>query len=57
MVRNNSINLYSKFNIINFTITGEFIGGCDILLEMHKTGDIVEELKKIGIESKAEKKE
>ncbi len=28
------------------------MGGCDILLEMHKSGDLVEELEKIGIISK-----
>ena len=28
------------------------MGGCDILLEMHKNGDLVEELEKIGIISK-----
>ena len=31
---------------------GDFIGGCDILLEMHQSGTLVDELKKIGIESK-----
>lgn len=31
---------------------GEFIGGCDILLEMHRSGELVDELKKIGIKSK-----
>ena len=30
---------------------GEFIGGCDILLQMHQSGDLVEELDKIGIKS------
>ena len=30
---------------------GEFIGGCDILLQMHQNGDLVDELKKIGIRS------
>ncbi|OWF38603.1 glutaredoxin-related protein 5, mitochondrial-like [Mizuhopecten yessoensis] len=30
---------------------GEFIGGCDILFEMHKSGELVKELKKVGIES------
>nr|ACO12166.1 Glutaredoxin-related protein 5 [Lepeophtheirus salmonis] len=29
----------------------EFIGGCDVLLDMHQTGDIIEELKKLGITS------
>ncbi|CAF2491674.1 unnamed protein product [Rotaria sp. Silwood2] len=31
---------------------GEFVGGCDILLQMHQSGELVEELKKIGIQSK-----
>jgi len=31
---------------------GEFVGGCDILLEMHRNGELVEELEKIGIKSK-----
>ena len=30
---------------------GEFIGGCDIMLQMHQSGDLVEELKSIGIRS------
>jgi len=30
---------------------GEFIGGCDILLQMHQSGELVEELSKIGIKS------
>nr|XP_057927121.1 glutaredoxin-related protein 5, mitochondrial [Doryrhamphus excisus] len=30
---------------------GEFVGGCDILLQMHQNGDLVEELKKLGIQS------
>ncbi|XP_029902727.1 glutaredoxin-related protein 5, mitochondrial [Myripristis murdjan] len=30
---------------------GEFLGGCDILLQMHQNGDLVEELKKLGIKS------
>lgn len=36
---------------------GEFIGGCDILLEMHRSGEIIDELKKIGITSKLEEEE
>ena len=32
-------------------INGEFVGGCDIMLEMHKNGDLVEELEKVGIRS------
>ncbi|CAF0742481.1 unnamed protein product [Didymodactylos carnosus] len=31
---------------------GEFIGGCDILLDMHRSGELVQELNKIGIKSK-----
>ena len=30
---------------------GEFIGGCDILLEMHQNGEFIDELKKVGIRS------
>ena len=30
---------------------GEFIGGCDILLDMHKNGELIEELQKVGIRS------
>merc|ERR1712058_133663 len=30
---------------------GEFIGGCDILLQMHQSGELVEELQKVGIKS------
>ncbi|KFM79596.1 Glutaredoxin-related protein 5, mitochondrial, partial [Stegodyphus mimosarum] len=32
-------------------INGEFIGGCDILLEMHQNGQLIEELKKVNITS------
>lgn len=32
-------------------INGEFVGGCDILLQMHQNGDLVDELKKVGITS------
>lgn len=31
---------------------GEFVGGCDILLDMHKNGEMIEELQKLGIRSK-----
>ena len=30
---------------------GEFVGGCDIMLQMHQSGDLVEELQKLGIHS------
>ncbi|XP_060947128.1 glutaredoxin-related protein 5, mitochondrial [Limanda limanda] len=32
-------------------LNGEFVGGCDILLQMHQNGDLVEEFKKLGIRS------
>lgn len=31
---------------------GEFVGGCDILLDMHKNEELIEELKKLGIRSR-----
>merc|ERR1712048_236118 len=30
---------------------GEFIGGCDIMLQMHQSGELIEELGKVGIKS------
>lgn len=30
---------------------GEFIGGCDIMLQMHQNGELIDELKKIGVRS------
>ena len=40
-------------NFIPFQVyfDGEFIGGCDILLQMHQSGELVEELQKVGIKS------
>ena len=32
-------------------MNGEFLGGCDILIDMHKSGDLIEELKNVGIRS------
>lgn len=32
-------------------INGEFIGGCDILLNMHQNGELIETLEKVGIHS------
>lgn len=32
-------------------IDGEFVGGCDIILQMHQNGELIEELKKVGIVS------
>jgi len=33
---------------------GEFVGGCDIMIDMHKNGELIEELKKVGIKSDLE---
>jgi len=32
-------------------VNGEFIGGCDIMIELHQKGELVEELKRAGITS------
>lgn len=32
-------------------INGEFVGGCDILLQLHQNGELIEELKKVNIRS------
>lgn len=32
-------------------INGEFIGGCDIMLQMHQDGELIEILQKTGIQS------
>ena len=32
-------------------INGNFVGGCDILLQMHRTGELIETLKEAGISS------
>ncbi|XP_043498758.1 glutaredoxin-related protein 5, mitochondrial [Polistes fuscatus] len=49
---------YSKWPTIpQVFINGDFVGGCDILLEMHKNGELVEELKKVGIKSALLEKE
>ncbi|KAJ8966862.1 hypothetical protein NQ314_003256 [Rhamnusium bicolor] len=38
-------------------INGEFVGGCDIMLQMHQSGDLIEELEKVGIHSELLDKE
>ncbi|XP_051160132.1 glutaredoxin-related protein 5, mitochondrial [Leptopilina boulardi] len=38
-------------------INGEFVGGCDILLQMHQNGELIEQLKKVGITSELLNKE
>jgi len=32
-------------------INGEFVGGCDIMIEMHQNGELVQQLEKAGIKS------
>uniref|UniRef100_H2YE03 Glutaredoxin-related protein 5, mitochondrial n=1 Tax=Ciona savignyi TaxID=51511 RepID=H2YE03_CIOSA len=32
-------------------MNGQFVGGCDILLQMHQSGDLIEEFKTVGIRS------
>ena len=32
-------------------LDGEFIGGLDIVLQMHQNGELIDELKKVGIRS------
>ena len=32
-------------------VGGEFLGGCDIILQLHQNGELIEELQKVGIRS------
>ena len=32
-------------------VAGEFLGGCDIMLQLHQNGELIEELQKVGIRS------
>jgi len=44
------IKAYSNWPTIpQIYINGEFVGGCDIVLEMHKNGELKQELEKAGI--------
>nr|CAB3249506.1 glutaredoxin-related protein 5, mitochondrial-like [Phallusia mammillata] len=46
------IKTYSDWPTIpQIYLKGEFVGGCDILLQMHQSGDFIEELKAAGIRS------
>lgn len=48
----NGVKVYSNWPTIpQVFINGEFVGGCDILLQMHQSGDLIEELQKAGIKS------
>ena len=46
------IKAYSNWPTIpQVFIGGEFVGGCDIMQQMHQNGELVEELRKAGIRS------
>lgn len=32
-------------------INGEFVGGCDVMIEMHQNGELIKEFEKIGVRS------
>ena len=32
-------------------VGGEFLGGCDIMIQLHQNGELIEELEKVGIRS------
>ncbi|KAL1131287.1 hypothetical protein AAG570_010905 [Ranatra chinensis] len=54
----NGVKDYSSWPTIpQVFINGEFVGGCDIIIQMHKNGDLIEELKKVGITSALLEKE
>ncbi|UYV77926.1 K02A2.6-like [Cordylochernes scorpioides] len=38
-------------------INGEFVGGCDILIQMHQNGSLIEELEKVGLKSALDERE
>ncbi|XKL64922.1 hypothetical protein PGB90_005008 [Kerria lacca] len=48
----NDIKTYSSWPTIpQVYINGTFVGGCDILLKLHTSGDLITELEKAGIKS------
>ncbi|RZF47745.1 hypothetical protein LSTR_LSTR006009 [Laodelphax striatellus] len=48
----NGVKEYSNWPTIpQVFINGEFVGGCDIMLQMHQSGDLIKELEKAGIKS------
>ncbi|XP_075233263.1 putative monothiol glutaredoxin ycf64-like [Lycorma delicatula] len=48
----NGIKQYSNWPTIpQVFINGEFVGGCDIMLQMHQNGELIEQLQKAGIKS------
>jgi monothiol glutaredoxin len=32
-------------------VGGELLGGCDIMIQLHQNGELIEELNKVGIRS------
>lgn len=38
-------------------MNGEFVGGCDLMIEMHQNGELIKEFEKIGIKSALQEKE
>lgn len=43
---------YAKWPTIpQVYVEGEFVGGCDIMLELHKSGELINVLEKVGIKS------
>jgi monothiol glutaredoxin len=32
-------------------VGGELLGGCDIIMQLHQNGELIEELTKVGIRS------
>jgi monothiol glutaredoxin len=32
-------------------VGGELLGGCDIMIQLHQNGELIEELSKVGIRS------
>ena len=43
---------YSKWPTVpQVYIGGEFVGGCDIMMQLHREGELIEELEKVGLKS------
>ena len=54
----NGIKEYSDWPTIpQVFFNGEFIGGCEILLQMHRSGEIIDEINKVGLKSKLEEED
>ena len=43
---------YSKWPTVpQVYVGGEFLGGCDIMLQLHQNGELIDELQKVGLRS------